>query len=137
MFRSLTFDFLHSYLKKDTGSYLMRAAGRRYSPSNETFEHSLELTARYEVIADFLVTAESDFRIQRSNVIGSRNGRRIIASTTTYESGGMKVGFVRTMKFGERGGISLDVAYVRNYGPYITRERKEYWQADSELTLKF
>ncbi len=137
VFRSLTFDFLHSYLKKDTGSYLMRAAGRRYSPTNETFEHSLELTVQYQVIADFLLTAENDFRIQRSNVIGSRNGRRIIASTTTYESGGMKVGFVRTMKFGERGGISLDVAYVRNYGPYITRERKEYWEADSELTLRF
>ena len=76
----------------------MRTAGRRYSPSNETFEHSLDMTVRYEVIADFLVKAESDFRIQRSNVFGSRNGRKIIASTTTYESGGMKLGFARTKK---------------------------------------
>jgi hypothetical protein len=135
--RSLVFDFLHSYLKKDTGSYLMRTAGRRYSPSNETFDHSLDMTARYQVTADFLVKAEGDFRIQRSNVIGSRNGQKIIASTTVYESGGTRLGFARTKKFGERGGISLDVAYVRNYGPYITPERKEYWEADSELTLKF
>ncbi|MFA4947748.1 MAG: hypothetical protein WC674_04455, partial [Candidatus Krumholzibacteriia bacterium] len=76
-------------------------------------------------------------RIQRGNVFGTRNGRKIIATTTTYESGGMTLGFARTMKFGERGGISLDVAYMRNYGPYITPERKEYWEADSELTLKF
>jgi opacity protein-like surface antigen len=137
VFRSLAFDFLHTYLKKDTGSYLMRAAGRRYSPSNESFEHSLDMTARYEVIKDLLLKAESDFRIQRSDVIGARNGRKIITGTTVYESGGMKVGFTRTKKFGERGGISLDVAYVRNYGPYITPERKEYWEADSELTLKF
>ena len=135
--RALAFDFLHSYLKKDTGSYLMRTAGRRYSPSNETFEHSLDLTARYRVIADFLVKAQSNFRIQRGNVFASRDGRKIISSTTVYESGGMRVGFERTKKFGERGGISLDVAHVRNYGPYITLERKEYWEADSELTLKF
>ncbi|MCX5753482.1 MAG: hypothetical protein NTW97_07505 [Candidatus Krumholzibacteria bacterium] len=137
LFRSLAFDFLHSYIRKDTGSYLMRAAGRRYSPSNESFEQSLDMTARYEVMKDFLVKAESDIRIQRSNVIGSRNGRRIISSTTVFESGGMRVGFTRTRKFGKRGGISLDVAYVRNYGPYITPERKEYWEADSELTLNF
>jgi hypothetical protein len=137
VFRTLVFDFVHGYLKKDTGSYLMRAAGRRYSPSNETFEHSLDLAAKYQVTADFLVKVEGDFRIQRSNVIGSLNGRKIIAATTIYESGGTRFGFTRTKKFGERGGISLDVAYVRNYGPYITPERKEYWEADSELTLKF
>ena len=136
-FRSLAFDFLHSYLKRDTGSYLMRTAGRRYSPTNETFEHSLRLTSRYEVIADFLLKAESDFRIQRGNVFASRNGQKIIAATTVYESGGMKVGFERTMSLGARGGISFDVAYVRHYGPYITPERKEYWEADSELTLNF
>ncbi len=137
VFPSLTFGFLHSYLKKDTGSYLMRAAGRRYSPTNETFDHTLELTARYQVMADFLVTAAGDFSIQSGNIFGSRNGRKIISSTTMYESGGMTFGVARTMKFGERGGISLDVAYVRNYGPNISAERKEYWQADSELTLRF
>jgi hypothetical protein len=137
VFRSLSFDLLHGYIKKDTGSYLMRTGGRRYSPNNETFENSLDITAKYEVFTDFSVKAESDFRIQRSNVIGSRNGRRIVSSTTVYESGGMKVGFARAKKFGARGGISLNVAYARNYGPYITPERKEYWEADSELTLKF
>jgi hypothetical protein len=137
VFRSCTFDFLHRYLKKDTGSYLMRSAGRRYSPSNETFEHTLDMALRYQVIQDFLVKAESNFRIQRSNVIAARNGQRIISSTTTYESGGMNVGFERTMKFGDRGGVALDVSYVKNYGPYITPERKEYWLADAELTLRF
>jgi hypothetical protein len=136
-FPSLAVDLLHSYLKKDTGSYLMRTAGRLYSPSNETFEHSLDITAAYRVIEDFLVKAEGDFRIQRSNVVGSRNGQKIIAATTIYESGGIKLGFERTKSFGERGGILLNVAYVRNYGPYITPERKEYWEVDSELTLKF
>jgi len=137
VFPSLRFDFLHNYMKKDTGSYLMRAAGRRYSPTNESFEHSLDLVARYEVMTDFIVTAESDFRIQTSNVFGALNGRKIISSSTTYESGGMTLGVARTMKLGERGGISLDVAYERNYGPYITPERKEYWVADAELTLRF
>jgi hypothetical protein len=137
VFRSCTFNFLHSYLKKDTGSYLMRSAGRRYSPSNETFDHTLDMTVRYQLIQDFLVKAESNFRIQRSNVIASRNGQRIISSSTTYESGGMNVGFERTMKFGDHGGVALDVSYVKNYGPYITPERKEYWLADAELTLKF
>ena len=137
IFRSLAFYFLYSYLKRDAGSYLMRTGGRRYSPTNETFEHSLNLNVKYEVIKDFSVKAENNFRIQRGNVFGTRNGRKIIATTTTYESGGMTLGFARTMKFGERGGISLDVAYMRNYGPYITPERKEYWEADSELTLKF
>lgn len=137
VFRSLKFDFLHSYLKKDTGSYLMRETGRKYSPSNETFEHTLNMAANYQVIPDFLVKAESDFRIQRGNVFASRNGQKFISSSTVYESGGMKVGFERKVSFGERGGLTLDIAYVRNYGPYITPARKEYWQADSELTLRF
>jgi hypothetical protein len=83
------------------------------------------------------VKAGSDFNIQQSNAFKSVNGRRVIAATTTYESGGMSVGFERTMSFGERGGVAVDLAYVRNYGPYITPERKRYWQADAELTLKF
>lgn len=135
--RAFGFDFVHGYLRKDTGSYLMRTGGRKYSPSNETFEHSLDMTARYELIEDLLVKAGSDFNIQRSNVFKSVNGRRVIAATTTYESGGMSVGFERTRKFGERGGVAVALAYVRNYGPYITPERKKYWQADAELTLKF
>jgi hypothetical protein len=135
--RSIAFSFVYGFINRDAGSYLMRTGGRRYSPTNETFEHALNLNVRYEVIKDFSVKAENNWRIQRSDIFGAQAGRRIIASSTTYESGGMRLGFERTKSFGERGGISLDVAYLRNYGPYITPERKEYWEADSELTLKF
>ena len=95
----------------------MRAGGRKYSPTNETFDHSLDMTARYELIEDLLVKAGSDFNIQQSNVFKSVNGRKVIAATTAYESGGMSVGFERTMSFGERGGVALDLAYVRNLRP--------------------
>jgi hypothetical protein len=131
------YDFLYGFLKKDTGSYLMRDGGEKYSPTNETLEHSLSMAVRYELIKDLRVKGSTDFRIQQSNVFKSVNGIKVIASSTVYESGGMRAGFERKVSFGEHGGLTVDLAYVRNYGPYITEARKEYWEGDAELTLQF
>ncbi len=135
--RVLGISLFYSFLRKDTGSYLMRDGGEKYSPTNETLNHSLDMAVQYELVKDFTVKASNDFSFQTSNVFKSVNGVKVIASTTQYESGGMKVGFARTMSFGAHGGLALDLSYVRNHGPYITEARREYFEGDAELTLQF
>ncbi len=137
IFRPLTFNMRHSYLMKDTGSYLMREGGRRYNRSNGNREQSLFLDMRYEVKRDFSIRAQADFRNQRGDVVGLKNGRKAVVSSTLFESGGMKVGVLRNKKIGSGGAINLDISYVRRYGPYITEERKEYWDFNSSVNLRF
>lgn len=135
--RPLVFGFRHSYLMKDTGSYLMRAGERRYSKSSGNEEHSLYLDATYQPNPDFMIRASSDFRNQQSNIFGAKDGRRIITSKKLFESGGMRLGFVRKKNIGSSGAIDLNVAYVRNFGKYITEARKKYWDVNSAITLRF
>jgi|GEM_PF-2327500 len=135
--RALSFLFRHNYLMRDTGSYLQRETGKFYSPTNDTREHSLDLTLGYEVCPGLTLNVGNGFKIQYNDAFGSVNGRKVTLYTTTIQSGGLRTGFTRTKKYGDVGEIALDVAYVRNYGPYITPERKEYVEANSAITLKF
>jgi len=136
-FSALRLGIRHGYLMRDTGSYLMREGGKRYSPTNDTRENTLDFDVRYTVNPEFEMRIQSDFKIQQSRVFGAREGRKIVVSTTTFESGGMVAGFRRTKKFGKYGDIDLDVSYVRYYGPYVTPEKREYVEANSTITLKF
>jgi hypothetical protein len=122
---------------RDTGSYLQREAGKRYSPTSDTREHSLDLMLGYEVFSGFTLNVDNGYKIQYNDVFGAVNGRKVTLYTTTFQSGGLRTGFTRKITYGEIGEIALDVAYVRNYGPYITPERKEYVEANSAITLKF
>jgi hypothetical protein len=137
VFPSFAFGFRNSYIMRDTGSYLDRGAGKLYSPTGNTRENTLGLSANYQIAVDFSVRAETEFRLQTNDIYGAADGRRIVASSTLYESGGMRVGFVRSRKLGNLGNLTLDVDYLRNYGPYITPERKEYVEADAQATLNF
>jgi hypothetical protein len=137
VFSALKLGFMHGFFMRDTGSYLMRGAGRRYSPTNDTRDNTLGLDFRYAVGAGFEMMIESDFSIQRNQVFGSKEGRKIVASTSTVESGSMRTGFTRSKEFGGVGDIELNISYVRYYGPYITPENREYVEANSTITLKF
>jgi hypothetical protein len=137
LFPALMFSIRNSYLMKDTGSYLMRTGGRRYRPSNNTHENILDIQLGYNLSTNFTLKAAGNFRVQRNDVFGAQEGHRIIIGSSTYESGGMKLGFERTKKFADLGDIDLDVTYVRNYGPYITEQRREYVEANSTITLRF
>jgi hypothetical protein len=137
LFPALRLGVRHGYYMRDTGSYLMREGGKRYSPTNDTRDNTLDFDFNYEVMPGFDLKLSSGFNIQKGRVFGAENGKKIVVSTSTFESGDMIAGFTRTMGFGEFGGISLDVSYVRFYGPYITPEKKEYFEANSTITLKF
>ncbi|MGD1048954.1 MAG: hypothetical protein ABR899_09445 [Candidatus Krumholzibacteriaceae bacterium] len=137
LFRALTFLFSHNYLMRDTGSYLQRPEGERYSPTNDTREHSLDLKLGYEVYPGLSLNVDNEYKIQYNDVFGAIGDRRITLYTTTFQSGGLRTGFTEKKTYGDIGEIALDVAYVRNYGPYITPERKEYVEANSAVTLKF
>jgi len=134
---ALSFLFRHSYLMRDTGSYLQGDVGKVYSPTNGTREHSLDLTLGYQLAPGFSVTMSDGFKIQDNDVFGGLNGRVITLYTTTFKSGGMRAGFTKTKKYGDYGEIALDVAYVRNYGPFITPQLREYVEANSAVTLRF
>ncbi|MDD4858470.1 MAG: hypothetical protein PHD74_10275 [Candidatus Krumholzibacteria bacterium] len=137
LFPSLAFSLRHSYLMKDTGSYLTRAEGRRYSPTNNGHENTLTVTTAYTVVPDFTLKAEGNFRIQRNDIFGAQDGRRIVTSSVTYDSGTLRLGFVRKKNFGKLGGIDIDVMYIKNYGPYISSKLKEYVEAEARVNLMF
>ena len=115
----------------------MRAGERRYSKSNGSIEHSLFLDATYRVNPDLTIRAATDFRNQQNNYFGVRGGERVITSRNIFESGGMRVGFVKKRNIGSAGAVDLNVSYVRNFGQYITEERRKYWDVNSAVTLKF
>ncbi|MCK4236624.1 MAG: hypothetical protein KAX38_05865, partial [Candidatus Krumholzibacteria bacterium] len=133
----LKLDFRHLYMMRDTGSYLTRGGGEIYSPSNENVEHSLNIDLRYQPSEDFTLKALADFRNQRSNRLGSVGGRSAILSSRINESGGLKLGFVRKRDIGDNGKLDLDIAYVRRFGPHLSKERKEYWEVDASLKFNF
>jgi hypothetical protein len=137
IFKPLSLSIKHSYLMKDTGSYLMREGERRYNRSNQNVEHGLFFDMAYLVQRDFTIRAQADFRTQRNNVLGAVGGAKGVVSSSLFESGGMRIGFVRNKRIPGGGSINLDVSYVRRYGPYLTQERKEYWDVNSNITLKF
>ncbi len=129
--------FRHSYLMKDTGSYLQREGRELYSPNSKNVEHTLAFDVRYMLSPEFLLKAQADFRTQESGIYGVVGPRRAIVRTTVYDSGGFKVGFMRKKEIWNAGSVDLDVAYARNYGTYITEARKQYWEVNSAVNLKF
>lgn len=138
IFRPLKFSFRHRYLMKDSGSYLMRGGERLYSRSSENLEQSLFLDVYYEPKRDLKFEVETEFRNHTVNRIGIKNdGRRGVVGSTLYESGGLKLGFVRRQNIGSTGKIDLDIAYVKRFGPNVSPEKKEYWKINSGLTFNF
>ena len=81
--------------------------------------------------------AEVDFRTQESNRLGFVGGDKVVVSSNVYESGGMKLGIRRERKFWGNGRVDLDINYVRRFGPYISPERREYWDIDSSIAFNF
>lgn len=135
--RPLLFNFRHIYLMKDSGSYLQREGGRKYNRNGENFEHGLFLAARYRPTLEISFLAEVDFRIQESNRLGFVAGEKVVVSSNVYESGGMKLGIKRERSFWENGSLDFDINYVRRFGPYISPERREYWEIDSSIAFNF
>ena len=135
--RPLYFNFKHIYLMKDGGSYLLRDDKRKYNRSGENLEQGLFLTARYRPIVELSFLAEVDFRTQESNRLGFVGGDKVVVSSNVYESGGMKLGIRRERKFWGNGRVDLDINYVRRFGPYISPERREYWDIDSSIAFNF
>jgi hypothetical protein len=135
--RPLLFSFKHVYLMKDNGSYLMRDGVRKYNRSGESFEHGLFLKALYNPSLELSLIAEVDFRNQQNNRLGFLQGSKIVTSSTTYDSGGLKLGVMRDKKFWGNGKLKFDINYVRRFGPYLSAEKREYWDVDSSITFSF
>ena len=47
------------------------------------------------------------------------------------------IGLERNRKIGERGKLDMKVAYVKNFGPNISDEKKEFWDFDVNLSFGF
>lgn len=136
-FRGTAFLFRHTYMFKDTGSYLRRDGRDVYSPNSMNVEHTLYFDLKYAIMADLAIKAVADFRNQENGTYGLKQGKRAIVRTVEYSSGGLRLGFERKKQIGRYGEIDLDIAWVRNYGAFITEERKEFWAVDSAVNLKF
>ncbi len=138
IFKSMKLGLNHNYQMKDTGSYLSRTGGEKlYGPTNENFEHRLRLKCDYNPSVDMLVFVRTTYKTQTSNSLGTIDGKRRVISTSGSDSGDMKVGFERTRKIADTGKLDLDVAYVKRYGPFISEDRKQYWEINMNITLEF
>jgi hypothetical protein len=78
-----------------------------------------------------------DFKTQENNRLGFIEGEKVIASSTVYDSGGLKIGVNRKRTFWKKGKINLDINYVKRFGPYLSVERREYWIVNSSIDYTF
>lgn len=135
--RPLKFTFSHSYQKRDTGSYLRRNGERRYGRTGENIDNNLDLEVRYALDPTFTMRAAAEFQMQESNRLSKEGTQTVVVSSSTFESGALRVGFYRKRSIGAGGSLDLNIDYVRRYGPNITAERREYWIVDAEMNFKF
>lgn len=129
----------HRYVMKDKGSYLVPEGGgeREYGRTDENFENRLDINMDYEPVEDLTFFAYSNFRFQEANLLGEVDGGTGVVSSSTYESGEIRLGVQRTKDLGDRGGIDLDIGWVKRYGPNLTPERREFWDMTANVEIKF
>jgi hypothetical protein len=129
----------HRYQFIDSGSYLRPPDGseRLYGRTNESFEHRFDFRYEYMPVEEFTIFNYSNYRIQESNRLGAVDGEMGIISTRYYDSGQMTLGFSRLTKVTDSGKIDLNVGWVRRFGPNLTKERREFWEIDMNVEIKF
>ncbi len=132
-FNTLSVSIEHRYTLRDNGSYLMREGERRYGRLGENKKNKMYLSLRYDPIRDLSLGVVSQFMFEEKNRLSAGE----VTSSAEYESGGIKYQVKRKRKIGDFGDIELDINYVRNYGPYVSKERKEYWEVDSSMNVRF
>ncbi len=138
VFKPLGLSFKYTYLLKDKGSYLDNERGIEvYSPYQENLEDGLAAALSYNFSKDTQIRAESKFRLKKRNQIGSSGGDFVVTSSTDYESGTLLLGFKKYSDLSGLGELDMDIAYIKNYGPYISEKRKEYWDVNASLKFSF
>lgn len=135
--RPFRLNLKHVYLMRDSGSYLLRDGIRKYNRDGENLENGLFMKVHYRPIVDLDITAEVDFKIQENNRLGFKDGERMVVSSNVNDSGGLKIGLLRKRSFWEKGVINLDINYVKRFGPYLSKERQEYWIVNSSIDYTF
>jgi hypothetical protein len=133
----LTFVLTHRYYMKDTGSYLSSGAKKLYNPNNRNKEHNFLVNLSFKPLETLGIKALGDFTFQRNDNLGNVNGHRVVTNSSNFQSGGMLLGVTHSRKIGPDGEVDLNIAYNRRYGQFITAERKEYWDIDSQIVLGF
>jgi hypothetical protein len=131
------FGFKHNYLLRDSGSYLLKGDERFYTRTGETRQHDLRLSVEYMPVKDFSVGAITDFRHQVFSRLGEVGGRRSVISSDVYDTGGLRLGFMRRKKISESGQLNLDVNYVRGFGKSLSSLRRKYWEVEASLAFNF
>jgi len=135
--KRISFSFNHRYNMRDTGSYLNFEGEQRYNRTSEDFRHEFRLKMNY-LPADYLrFSTDNTLRYRKSNSLGVEDGVRIITGSRTYESGTFRIGVKgkKDVMFGAS--LDLDLYYIRNFGERITREMKEYVDAQMSLSYRF
>ncbi len=129
----------HRYQFIDTGSYLRPPDGseRLYGRTSESFEHRFSFRYEYMPVTDFTLFTYSNYRFQESNQLGDMDGTKGVVSTRYYDSGEMMLGFSRIAKVTDSGKVDLNVGWVRRFGPNLTKERREFWEIDMNVEIKF
>ncbi len=138
IWRPLRFGFNHRYQMKDTGSYTSRDGGARlYGPTNENLEHRLRMNLNYTPKEDMAFFVETQFKDQVSNSLGFVDGKRVVRTSSPSESGDFRIGMENKTEFTDSGRLDLNIAYVKRYGPFLSEDRRQFWEINANFTLDF
>jgi len=138
IFRRMRLTLNHGYQMKDTGSYLQKSGGEKlYGRSNENFEHRMKMYCEYNPVKDMMFFVRTIYKTQKNNTLGMLDGERQVIGTSGSDSGDLRTGFKRSRKLTDSGKIDLDVAYVKKFAPYLSEDRKQYWEVNMNLELSF
>ena len=134
----LRFSLNHRYQMKDTGSYLAKDGGERlYGPTNQNLEHKLKMNLKYTPAKDTAFFIQAQFKDQVNNSIGFVDGKRVIRSSSLSESGDFRIGLERKQNVTESGKLDLNITYVKKYAPFLSEDRRQYWDIQANFTLDF
>lgn len=135
--KRISFSFNHRYNMRDTGSYLTFEGEQRYNRSSEDFRHEFRLKMNYLPVDYLRFSTDNTLRYRKSNSLGVEDGERIITGSRIYESGTFRIGVKgkKDVMFGAS--LDLDLYYIRNFGERITREMKEYVDAQMSVSYRF
>ena len=138
IFRRMKLTLNHGYQMKDTGSYLQKSGGEKlYGRTNENFEHRMRMYCEYNPVKDMILFVRTTYKTQKNNTLGMVDGERQVVGSSGSDSGDLRTGFERSRKLTDSGKIDLDVAYVKKFAPYLSEDRKQYWEVNMNLEMSF
>jgi hypothetical protein len=84
-----------------------------------------------------LIFVRTSYKTQKSNTLGMVDQKREVIASSGSDSGDIRMGFERSRDITDSGQLDLNVAYVKRYAPFLSEDRKQYWEINMNFKLDF